>query len=133
PGLVGGPVELPESSWGSGKDWRVWAGEAVTDLVALNADVQDRLLTTVDKGRSFGRDRLLDALAAQALLALSSDWAFMVSTGSTVDYARDRARLHADRVAVLAGLLDSDRRPEAERLVATWEPTPFGHLDARTL
>jgi 1,4-alpha-glucan branching enzyme len=133
PDLVGEPVELPESSWGSGKDWRVWAGDAVTDLVAINAGVQERLLATVDKGRSFARDRLLDALAAQALLALSSDWAFMVSTGSTVDYARDRARLHADRVATLARLLDSDRRPEAERLAATWEPTPFGHLDARAL
>jgi len=133
PELVGEPVELPESSWGSGKDWRVWAGEAVADLVALNAEVQDRLLTTVDKGRSCARDPLLDALAAEALLALSSDWAFMVSTGSTVEYARDRARRHAGRVAALAALLDEGRREEARALVATWEPTPFGHLDARDL
>ncbi|GAA4539644.1 1,4-alpha-glucan branching protein domain-containing protein [Pseudonocardia xishanensis] len=133
PGLVGEPVELPESSWGSGKDWRVWAGEPVADLVALNAEVQERLLTTVDKARSVVRDPLLDALASQALLALSSDWAFMVSTGSTVDYARDRARRHADRVSALAALLDEGRRAEAATLTATWEPSPFGHLDARDL
>jgi 1,4-alpha-glucan branching enzyme len=130
PGLVGEPVALPESSWGSGKDWHVWE---VPDLLALNAEVQDRLLTSVDKGRSFARDPLLDALAAQALLALSSDWAFMVSTGSTMEYARHRAHLHADRVAALAALLDTGRRQEAAALTATWEQSPFGHLDARLL
>jgi 1,4-alpha-glucan branching enzyme len=130
PGLVGEPVALPESSWGSGKDWHVWE---VPDLLALNAEVQDRLLTSVDKGRSFARDPLLDALAAQALLALSSDWAFMVSAGSTMEYARHRAHLHADRVAALAALLDTGRRQEAAALTATWEQSPFGHLDARLL
>ena len=43
-GLVGDPVALPPSSWGSGKDWRVWAGEAVADLVARNDDVQKTLV-----------------------------------------------------------------------------------------
>ncbi|GAA2903765.1 glycoside hydrolase family 57 protein [Pseudonocardia halophobica] len=133
PGLIGEPVDLPPSSWGSGKDWRVWAGAAVTDLVELNARVQDALLTAVGKGRSFARDPLLDALAEQALLALSSDWAFMVTTGSTVDYARERAHRHADRAFALAHLLDEGRREEAAALVAGWEPAPFGHVDARRL
>ena len=48
-GFVGSPVELPPSSWGSGKDWQVWAGEQVADLVQLNAEVVDTALTTVDK------------------------------------------------------------------------------------
>lgn len=130
PGLVGEPVRLPESSWGAGKDWHVWE---VPDLVALNDEVQRRLLTTVDGLRSPARDPLLDALAAQALLALSSDWAFMVTTGSTVDYARHRAHLHADRVRTLADLLHADRRAQARCLVDTWEESPFGHLDARAL
>ena len=43
------PVELPPSSWGSGKDWQVWAGEQVADLVQLNTEVVDTALTTVDK------------------------------------------------------------------------------------
>ena len=136
--LVGDPVELPAGSWGSGKDWRVWAGEGVSDLVARNARVQEQLLATVEKcagarARTPRRDPLLDALATQALLALSSDWAFMVTTGSTVDYARDRARLHADRVDELAGLLAAGRREVAARHVAGWEQGPFGQLDARGL
>ena len=48
-GFVGAPVELPPSSWGSGKDWQVWAGEKVADLVQLNGEVVDTALTTVDK------------------------------------------------------------------------------------
>ena len=48
-GYVGAPVELPPSSWGSGKDWQVWSGEQVADLVQLNTEVVDTALTTVDK------------------------------------------------------------------------------------
>ena len=43
-GFVGSPVELPPSSWGSGKDWQVWSGERVADLVQLNAEVVDTAL-----------------------------------------------------------------------------------------
>ena len=43
-GLVGDAVELPPSSWGSGKDWQVWAGDKVADLVQLNAEVVDTAL-----------------------------------------------------------------------------------------
>ena len=67
-GFVGAPVELPPSSWGSGKDWQVWAGEKVADLVQLNAEVVDTALTTVDKAlgqtdappaRNFVADQIL--------------------------------------------------------------------------
>ncbi|OLT13712.1 1,4-alpha-glucan branching protein [Pseudonocardia sp. CNS-139] len=132
-GLVGAPVELPPSSWGSGKDWRVWAGEAVTDLVALNERVQKTLLDALRPG--LARDAVRDALAQEALLALSSDWAFMVSKDSAADYARRRAYGHAARVDELAGLLTAGRDRAAARLVAGWGGTGhvFGHLDARRI
>ena len=56
-GFVGAPVELPPSSWGSGKDWQVWSGEQVADLVALNAEVVDTALATVDKAMAHTRSR----------------------------------------------------------------------------
>ena len=149
-GLVGEPVELAECSWGSGKDWRVWAGPAVSDLVERNAEVQRDLLAAVDAvptasgpdtvatahGGGALRDPLRDLLADQALHALSSDWAFMVSKDSAAGYARDRAALHAGRVRELSDLLRGDRRRAASRRVEHWSdagaPT-FGHLDARDL
>lgn len=128
-GPVGEPVELPASSWGSGKDWRVWDVEEFTGPAAT---VQKLLREACVPGAA--RDPLQDVLADQALLALSSDWAFMVAHDSAPDYARRRARLHADRVSELAGLLAGGRRRAARRRIAAWpDPVPvFGHLDART-
>ncbi|MDN5931233.1 MAG: DUF1957 domain-containing protein [Pseudonocardia sp.] len=128
-GLVGDPVELPASSWGSGKDWRVWAG--VEDLVARNAAVQKALVSVPPAGPA--RDPLRDALAQEALLALSSDWAFMVTKDSAAGYARERAYGHAARVDELAALLHAGRRRAATHRVREWPAHPFGHVDARDL
>jgi 1,4-alpha-glucan branching enzyme len=131
-GFVGEPVALPPSSWGTGKDWRVWTGPPVADLVALHEHVQKALLDTVTPG--LARDPLRDALATEALLALSSDWAFMVSKDSAARYARERAFGHAARVEELAGLLAAGRRRAAQQRVASWDDDAvFGHLDARML
>ena len=132
-GMVGGSVTLPASSWGSGKDWRVWTGPPVADLVALHERVQKALLDAAVPGPA--RDPVRDALATEALLALSSDWAFMVSKDSAAGYARERAFGHAARVDELAGLLAAGRRRAAEHRIAGWggDDAVFGHLDARLL
>jgi 1,4-alpha-glucan branching enzyme len=134
-GHLGGPVDLPASSWGSGKDWRVWDGEQVADLVAAGADVQRELLSTVDAVTGVYRDHAADQMAREALLALSSDWAFMVTKDSAADYARRRAREHADRVDELADLLDAGQPARGTRLAAELDRRDglFGHLDARLL
>jgi 1,4-alpha-glucan branching enzyme len=135
-GHVEEPVVLPASSWGSGKDWRVWEGAAVSDVVADNDDVARRLLAAVDGvPRSAGRDATLDALAVQAALALSSDWAFMVTKDSAAHYARRRAAEHRDRVRELTDLLPAGRHAEAARRAGAFaaQDDLFGHLDARAL
>jgi 1,4-alpha-glucan branching enzyme len=134
-GCVGAPVELPASSWGSGKDWRMWDGAAVSDLVAANAEVQRRLLSTVDGAAGPAPDPVLDQLVVEALLALSSDWAFMVSKDSAVDYARRRAAVHSGRFHELADLVDAASTDKAAAVAAALraEDDPFGHLDARLL
>ncbi|MFC4951189.1 1,4-alpha-glucan branching protein domain-containing protein [Pseudonocardia sp. GCM10023141] len=117
-GLVAGPVEVPPSSWGSGKDWRVWAGDLVSDLIELNERVQK---TLIDAAPATGA--VADALAQEALLALSSDWAFMVSKDSAAGYARERAHGHAARVEELAAQLRAGHtRPRPG------PPVPFGHI-----
>lgn len=136
-GHLGGPAVLPASSWGSGKDWRVWAGESVTDLAAGNADVARRLLAAADGhvGAVGARDPTLDTVAVQAALALSSDWAFMVTKDAAADYARGRATVHRDRVRELTDLLPAGRHADAARRAAEFRAQDdlFGHLDARWL
>ena len=117
-GLVGDPVALPPSSWGSGKDWRVWAGEQVADLVARNDDVQKTLVGALGPGPT--RDPVADALAQEALLALSSDWAFMVTKDSAADYARGSAP-HARRPRRRA-------RPPPRRRAHRRRAPPGGHV-----
>jgi 1,4-alpha-glucan branching enzyme len=126
-GHLGPPVELPASSWGSGKDWRVWDGEQVADIVDAGAAVQRELLSTVDAYVGALRDPLADRMVREALLALSSDWAFMVTKNSAADYARRRATEHGARFAALAAAMRTGKS------VAATPDRPFGHLDARGL
>jgi 1,4-alpha-glucan branching enzyme len=142
-GFVGSPVELPPSSWGSGKDWQVWNGSRVSDLVRLNAEVVDTALATVDKalmqhaavGVPTPRDFVADQILREALLTVSSDWPFMVSKDTAAEYARYRAHLHAHATREIAGALAAGRREQAERLASTWNRADglFGALDARRL
>lgn len=131
-GHLGGPVELGESSWGSGKDWRVWQ---VPELAEQSWAVQDQLLRVVDKVVDAQSPRLpaLDQLAREALLALSSDWAFMVSKNSAPDYARRRAAEHAKRFGRLADGIEAGYPDLALAEEFRHVDGPFGHLDARQL
>ncbi|TXG92625.1 glycoside hydrolase family 57 protein [Rhodococcus rhodnii] len=142
-GYVGAPVDLEDSSWGSGKDWRVWAGDQVADLVTLNSEVVSTALDSVDKafdsaaahGHSRLRDRVADQILREALLTVSSDWAFMVSKDSAAGYARDRAHKHAHATREIADALARGKRSQAERLAAGWHLADglFPGLDARRL
>jgi 1,4-alpha-glucan branching enzyme len=133
-GHLGPPVDLPASSWGSGKDWRVWDGEQVADLVAAGADLQRDLLSVVDEFSRFP-SAAADQLVREALLALSSDWAFMVTKDSAADYARRRAKVHTERYGELAELLRFGHHARAVARAGELQAEDylFGRLDARGL
>jgi 1,4-alpha-glucan branching enzyme len=97
--------------------------------------LQERLLSLVAGLATTARDTVADQAVAEAMLALESDWAFMVTKDSAADYARRRARVHTERFDALAGLLRRGDRTRAEELAAVYraDDGPFGHLDARAL
>jgi len=139
-GFVGTAVDLPAGSWGSGKDWQVWSGPKVADLVQLNAEVVETALSTVDKALAQTdtaptRDPVADQILRETLLTVSSDWPFMVSKDSAADYARYRAQLHAHATREICAALASGRRDAAIRLAKGWNAADglFGALDARRL
>ena len=132
-GLVAGRVELPASSWGAGKDWRVWDNSGVTELNDEIAHMQKRLFSLLDElPEGSGRNPAADQLVREAFLLSSSDWAFMVSRDSAAGYAWQRARRHAERFNALADALEAGT--DANRLAAELRAVdgPFGHLDARS-
>ncbi|NDZ93884.1 glycoside hydrolase family 57 protein [Streptomyces sp. SID6673] len=144
-GFVGTPVELPASSWGSGKDWRVWNGPQVEHLVALNAEVTETALEAVDKilapgiggapGHPAGRNRVADQILRETLLTVASDWPFMVSKDTAANYAVDRAHKHAHATREICDAALRGRHDLANRLAGDWARADnlFAGLDARRL
>jgi 1,4-alpha-glucan branching enzyme len=140
-GLVTGRIELGPSSWGAGKDWRVWDNERVAGLATDSAHVQKRLTELVDaangaalrSGYAPVRNPALDQLAREAMLLTSSDWAFMVTRDSAAGYARDRAAGHAKAFADLAATVEHGdvRAATAEAARLRRLDGPFGHVDGR--
>ncbi len=137
-GLVAGRIHPQSGSWGSGKDWHIWDGEAVHPLVADNNAAQIRVLQLLktlpmDSGRSPAADQLLRNL----ILALQSDWAFMISHGSAQEYARSRHDQHHWSLAELADSVEQTGWESDTTLALTARHRahdgPFGHLDARLI
>ena len=136
-GYVGEPVELGDSSWGSGKDWRVWEGPQVQHLVRLNTEVSATALHTLD-GRMAGareRDVVADQILRETLMTLQSDWPFMVSKDTAAGYAQDRAHKHAHATREICAASATGDEPRAQALARGWRRADnlFGALDARRL
>lgn len=141
-GAVAGNVNPSNSSWGSNKDWSVWAGPAVEDLVHDNDTLQTRWLKALThvanrQNELLTRSPLLDQLARHGLLALQSDWAFMVSKDSAAHYARSRHSQHHEQFnRVLTAIEKTNSLTEATALVGPLPDSrdyPFGNLDGRRL
>ena len=122
-------VRLPVGSWGAGKDLRLWSGPPVAAMAGEARRVADRLVGLL-RAAGPGRDEALDRAAREALLALSSDWAFMVSRDSAAGYGRERHRGHVDRFHALADAVGPGRTgPGSRARPGTNVVVP--HLDAR--
>ena len=138
-GYVGTPVDLGDSSWGSGKDWRVWAGPQVQHFVDLNAEVVQTALDTVDKqitsAPTTSRDRVNDQIVREALMTVSSDWPFMVSKDTAAGYATERAHKHAHATREICDAAAAGRSEVAQRLAQGWGRADnlFAQIDARRL
>ena len=127
-----GRVHPGAGSWGLGKDWHVWTGPQ--DIADRQGSLAKEALATLDATHPRGeRSRVHDQMIRELLLALSSDWAFMVSHDTAASYARDRFDGHARSVSALVGALREGRWSDAHRLAERdgERDHPFGALDAR--
>jgi 1,4-alpha-glucan branching enzyme len=127
-----GRVHPGASSWGLGKDWHVWTGPQ--DIADRQGSLAKEALAALDETHPrLERSRVHDQVMRELLLALSSDWAFMVSHDTAASYARDRFDGHARSVSALVGALREGRWSDAHRLAERdgERDHPFGALDAR--
>ncbi len=105
-------IELPEGSWGDGGGHGVWLNDETAWTWPLLWQAEKRLVDLiVDRDReSRLQERGLRQMARELLLAQASDWQFLITTGSAVDYATERFSDHIAAVGAIGDYVDSLRR-----------------------
>lgn len=117
-------VSPSPSSWGNKGYWEVWldrcnawiyphlhaAASRMTEAARLHATTRSKRV-----------QRILKQMARELLLAQSSDWAFLMKTGTATDYATRRTKDHLLRFTKLHGLLDPES--EEEEFLSACEAT----------
>jgi 1,4-alpha-glucan branching enzyme len=109
-------VSPSPSSWGNKGYWEVWLDQC-NSWIYPHLHAAARRMTEAArrhaKTRSAFTDRTLKQLARELLLAQSSDWAFLMKTGTAVEYATRRTHDHLLRFTRLWEMLDSGQHDEA--------------------
>ncbi len=98
------------SSWGDKGYWEVWLNGSNDWIYPLLHGAAERLirLARIHTDPSDTERRCLNQAARELLLAQSSDWAFIMTTGTAVEYAAQRTRTHIDRMHALCDGVERD-------------------------
>ena len=145
------PIQIQQptaSSWGENGYYKVWLNEDNSWMYPYQHDAERRMTelanefavpdpTTSDA--AVDREvttRILNQLARELLLAQSSDWAFQIYQGTTVQYSSNRFRSHIHRFDLLAKMLEgsqSSLAPEQLELLTEIESRDniFPEIDYR--
>lgn len=127
-------VEPGASSWGANGFYEVWVGpsnhwiyphlhKAADDMIRLAARYRDNTHPLYE--------RAMAQLARELLLAQSSDWAFIMKTGTTVPYAVKRTKDHILRFRRLAEQLENGWVDETFLSLLESRDNIFPHLHWR--
>lgn len=116
-------IQVPTaSSWGENGYYKVWLNEENAWMYPYQHDAERKMtefankFAIPDSGPSDRRSgiwnlelstRILNQMARELLLAQSSDWAFQIYQGTTVQYSSNRFRSHIHRFDLLVKMLES--------------------------
>ena len=114
-------LNLSAGSWGKDGDWSMWLNPETAwtweKLWALEEEFWR--LAPVAMGRPEMHSVLAQA-ARELLLAQSSDWQFIITTGEAADYAEARIKLHiSDCAKLMQGLSGGDGDLESAKRLAS--------------
>lgn len=110
-------IELPESSWGSGGHYAVWANadtEWMWPIIHECEHTTETLASMFENSNNELAQRAIKQLCRELLLIQSSDWPFLVTTGQAKQYAVERFNGHYDRFKDLAKMLRENEINEKE-------------------
>lgn len=105
-------VVVPSSSsWGDQGYFDVWLNETnswVYRHLHHMADVMVALANERKEENDFSKIRVLNQMARELLLAQSSDWAFLMTTKTAIEYSEQRTKEHIYNFEKLSGFLKND-------------------------
>jgi 1,4-alpha-glucan branching enzyme len=118
-------VELYHSSWGEGGYSRVWLNPSNDWLYPEYHSAEERMVFHAAAIPAAGTQerRVLNQLVRELLLAQSSDWAFMINAGTTVEYAKKRVNSHLENIRQLETMLETGMTNQEE--LAAMEEAPL--------
>jgi 1,4-alpha-glucan branching enzyme len=106
-------IRLAEGSWGAHGDHSMWFNPGTRWTWERLWPLEHRFWAAVPFGLATAWARPVLATAArQLLLAQSSDWPFIISTGAAADYAEQRFGLHCGDADSLLEALTPDAGPD---------------------
>jgi len=101
-------ARLAEGSWGAGGDYSMWLNEGTAWTWQRLWPLEERFWNAARAAIGLpGAQPVLAQAARELLLAQSSDWQFIISTGAVADYAERRFVLHCDGGERLVGWLEA--------------------------
>ena len=122
------------SSWGHKGYWEVWLDES-NSWIYPHLHTAARRMTEVARAHSGEvspcQDRILKQLARELLLAQSSDWAFLMKTGTASAYATKRTKDHVLRFTRLYDQLRCGQIDEEFLRNCEWRDNIFPNLNWR--
>ncbi len=129
------------SSWGYMGFHEVWLNGANDWIYPHLHRASERMVHLAERFHYLGghegtgvpplRVRALNQAARELLLAQHSDWAFIMKTGTMVEYAHRRTWTHLSRFNRLFHDLDSDRLDPSWLEAVEWRDNIFPHIDYR--
>ncbi|MDD5069634.1 MAG: DUF1957 domain-containing protein [Candidatus Omnitrophica bacterium] len=98
------------SSWGYKGYYEVWLNGSNDWIYPHLHRAQEKMVESTKRYSSSGgiKERILNQMARELLLAQSSDWPFIMKTGTFVEYASKRVVTHLERFYLLESYLDKD-------------------------
>jgi len=102
------PIQLAAGSWGAGGDDRMWLNDRTAGTWRRLWAIEQTFWNAAPAAMADAARRPLLAQAARAmLLAMGSDWQFIISTGQVADYATARFAGHCGEAEALLATLTS--------------------------
>ena len=125
--------QITASSWGERGYYKVWLNEETSWMYPYQHNAEERMtrLANIYQMPNELEVRALNQCARELLLAQSSDWAFQIYQGTTVEYATRRFRNHIHRFDTLATGLETGQIDGEKLAIFESADNIFAEIDYR--